>query len=813
MGAKHSRSRRAGPARAAVATPQVPAISHDESIVISSNELVKAPAPAARLTSDPADRRALATSDQCVLGLSDVCAQLLLGEGLSPRLLRGALEEVLAAMTWFAGRLVLRPDGAFDVSCCNSGARLVIASTSATLGEVAAAILPPQPPASAATAATAAAGAAAAPTTAATASPNNRPPEHAGTAAGAGFARFAGDRGPVVAAAASAGPGGATAGGGGDTDPWTWREFALPRDPMAIVQEQLPLASVYLLHLRGGGCLLTLTTYHGLTDFESVQTFAAHLSTAYNRRLMAAGGTEAAATEAAAAAAEAEGQQRTQPPGGRAAPGDGAAATAQQPGPGQTATLAHAPPMAVAEVASRSSSKADLHQSQPPRTAQQQQAAQLPQGQSQRLPAAQLLLQPPEDRRSARFDPEALEALAAAELPPGVPARERTHAPSAAEQAEAMQRVMHQLAVRGGGKERRLFHVSAARLAQLKAQAAAALAQEQARAEAAAEAAAAGSASRNDMALTTEQQAQQEREREQLRLLRDVGYVSTKDVFVARLLQLLHAVPLRRGSPLTLLQAADMRTRVVADLEVPPQPQLQPLKPLQPQPQLQPLAAETAAAAAAVAAMKSTPQPQPLPLPVAQLGNILGTARVDGLRPSEQSLGWSAGLLRHSLTRYAPAQYRRKLHEELQVVGAHGGRGLMYELILDSRPQYNLTAVEGPVLVSCWEVDYKLWRFGGQLPLAFRSLGDTGPNTAVVVAGPPPRPRHAAAAGGNSADAASDNNSSNNSGAGNQGGAGTTGGDAGGGLNVALTLHKAVWAQLDELWPPSAGGGGLAHVF
>lgn len=41
----------------------------------------------------------------------------------------------------------------------------------------------------------------------------------------------------------------------------------------------------------------------------------------------------------------------------------------------------------------------------------------------------------------------------------------------------------------------------------------------------------------------------------------------------------------------------------------------------------------------------------PQPLPVSQLGNVLGTARVDGLRASEQSLGWAAGLLRHSLTR------------------------------------------------------------------------------------------------------------------------------------------------------------------
>ena len=34
----------------------------------------------------------------------------------------------------------------------------------------------------------------------------------------------------------------------------------------------------------------------------------------------------------------------------------------------------------------------------------------------------------------------------------------------------------------------------------------------------------------------------------------------------------------------------------------------------------------------------------------------------------------------------------------------------MYEFVLERRLQYNLTAVEGPVLVSCWEVEYELWR-------------------------------------------------------------------------------------------------------
>ncbi|KAG2446198.1 hypothetical protein HXX76_000791 [Chlamydomonas incerta] len=772
MGAKSSR-----PAAAAAATPSLQANVQADVICIESNELVAS----ATHVASPASR-ALATADQCLLGLSDACAQLLLAEALSPQLLRAALQDALADLPWFAGRLVLRQDGAFDVACCNAGARLVIASSSATVAEVAAAISPPLPPAMRSSAAAAA-------TAAATAQPSSSSATSLGAAAGA-------------AAAAAAGTAGFAAVSGdrsGGADPWAWKEFAMPRDPMAIVQDQLPLASVYLLLLRGGGCVLTLTAYHGMADFESLQTFAAHLSAAYNRRLAEEHARQPPPAAAAAPASLARVQQQQQQEK-RQQISVAAAAAAPPASP-------HVPPTAMVEVVSRCSSKPDLQQ---PSTQQQQQQQQQQQPPTAATPAAAgetasaatqqpatfkplplPLLQPPEGRRSPRFDPDALEGLAAAELPPGVPPRERTHAPGPRQLAAALQRVVHEVAVRGGGKERRLFHVPAARLAELKAQATAELAQERGRAVAAAcggsgAKASSGQQQQQRGRRLSRQQAGQERQ--QLQLLRDVRYVSTKDAFVARLLQMLHSVPLRRGTPLVLLQTADMRSRVVADGV--------------------PVADAAGAAPAPVEAGGgggggAAARPRQLqPLPVAQLGNVLNTARVDGLRASEQSLGWAAGLLRHSLTRYAPAQYRRKLHEELQLVGAHGGRGLMYEFVLERRRQYNMTAVEGPVLVSCWEVKYGLWRFGSQLPLAFRSLGDSGPNTAVVVPGPP----DATTAGGAAADGDS---SGNGAGAGGCEAAGA----GGGGLNVALTLHRAVWAQLDALWRPSAGGGGLAAAF
>lgn len=65
----------------------------------------------------------------------------------------------------------------------------------------------------------------------------------------------------------------------------------------------------------------------------------------------------------------------------------------------------------------------------------------------------------------------------------------------------------------------------AARVAELKAQATAELAQERERATAAAAAAAADPSGGDD------------EERQQLQMLRDVEFVSTKDAFVARLLQ------------------------------------------------------------------------------------------------------------------------------------------------------------------------------------------------------------------------------------------------------------------------------------
>ncbi|KAG2500594.1 hypothetical protein HYH03_001362 [Edaphochlamys debaryana] len=419
-------------------------------------------------------------------------------------------------------------------------------------------------------------------------------------------------------------------------DPWP--ELSLPPGPEAIAQQRLPLASVLLLRLSCGGCLLALSAYHAVADFEALQTFAAHLAAAYNARLRSP-------------------QQR-----------EGAAARAgvEVPTAGRGEEQAGLTPRA------RGSDDGGGSNAAPPLTA------------------------PPPDRLGARFEPTAVEALAApGPPPPGVPPRSldsMSHLraawplpPGLAARVVAARAAYHGR-YRGGGVEGRLLTVPAERLAALKARAVAELAEERARDGPGGE-------------------------------LAGVDWVSTNDALAARLLQLLHALPLRRARPMHAFLAANMRRR------------------------LQP------------------------PLPRALLGNALGAALLEGMRPAELSLGRLAGLLRRELAERTAAHYQMSVHQVGSVVRQYGSSGLMMSMALSPGDvtRCNL-APEGPVVLVHWDVDHGLWQFGPERPLAFLPLSGTPANTVRYLASP-----------------------------------------GGGGVALGVWLHRLAWAQLDE-----ATGGDLA---
>ncbi|GIL86619.1 hypothetical protein Vretimale_11498 [Volvox reticuliferus] len=127
----------------------------------------------------------------------------------------------------------------YDVACTNTGARLLVATTSATLAQLTALLCP----------------------------------------------------GPRMGSDPDA------------VDPIA--KYVLPRSADAIVAQQLPLSTVMLVHLSGGGSLLVLTAYHGLVDFEGLQTFVARISAAYNAALRARGQTAGGTAATVAAAGEA----------------------------------------------------------------------------------------------------------------------------------------------------------------------------------------------------------------------------------------------------------------------------------------------------------------------------------------------------------------------------------------------------------------------------------------------------------------------------------------------------------------------------
>ncbi|KXZ56853.1 hypothetical protein GPECTOR_1g77 [Gonium pectorale] len=553
----------------------------------------------------------LSSHDQMALRWHSTGGSVLLRESIAAPLLKRALGEALATLPWLAGRLVLgkiqllttEQDGkAFDVTRCNSGARLVIASTSATLADVAAA-----------------------------------------TAPGGGGV-------PYSTAAVS--------------DPWA--EHALPDDPSEIARQKSPLASVFLMHLSGGGCLLSLSVYHPLADFEALQTFAARLSASYNAALAAHHRRQGACAD------------------GTCGSGNDSSSILGSTGrPGPDATAPRAAGNGAGAAASATAADATALRSAPP--------AGVP-----------------------RFDPAALEAHAdPSPLPPAVaPLELDGWVPgSALEAARVVTKVLWQLVWRGGGIHARMHAIPAGKLAALKQRATAELAEERERLRL---------RQRNCWLPAAERQRQQERLVELeaaaakrkvdgggasaaeaatagdpgsggdagLQGLECVEWVSTADALAARLMQVLHSLPLRRDCPLTAFVAANMRQR------------------------LDP------------------------PLPPGQLGNCLGSVCLLRLRPSQCSLGALAGQLRLGIQSHLLPRFRRSLHDFARLAARHGPASLMPRMALAADPWDNILAPEGPLVFSHWDVKYQLWQFGSEAPLAFLPLTKTGPNVIRYYPGP-----------------------------------------------------------------------------
>ncbi|EFJ43082.1 hypothetical protein VOLCADRAFT_96767 [Volvox carteri f. nagariensis] len=158
------------------------------------------------------------------------------------------------------------------------------------------------------------------------------------------------------------------------------------------------------------------------------------------------------------------------------------------------------------------------------------------------------------------------------------------------------------------------------------------------------------------------------------------------------------------------------------------------------------------------------------PLPDSQLGNHIWGARVDCVRPSEMELGEVAARVRLALTRDLPAQYCEIVRQMKMLTAVHAARQLITELIITRDPYKCLVAPEGPIMVNEWRVQYDLWQFGPEPPFAFNPVIPPGLSPNLVCSYP------AAPHGG---------------------GSGSSGGT--GGLFLMVSLHRAVWRQLDAV--------------
>ncbi|PNH11766.1 hypothetical protein TSOC_001365 [Tetrabaena socialis] len=399
-----------------------------------------------------------------------------------------------------------------------------------------------------------------------------------------------------------------------------WSAYWPPRGIDAVVQQQWPLVAGFVLHLSGGGTALWLAAHHCVADFESLQTLAAHWSAAYNAALQARQASAALAPSAVPAPA---------PAAVPAPEGSGPAAAAGSGASG-------------AEVVSY--------------------AAFLPEG-----------------RRAPAMGAAEVEALATQgpPPPPGLPPRREMAeatalsgltllwwAPAGSLGLPQPQRyVMLHMVWRGGGVEARTAHVSAQRLAQLKAQASAELAQ------------APGGGCGVDGGSGPGDASGSRAERSSSA----VEWVSTNDALVGRLLQVLHALPLRRATPVSCFVSADMRRRLAP------------------------------------------------PLPASRVGNLVYSVRLEGLRPGGMRLAELAAAVRHSLTHHVVPQFRGCLARARGVIARVAPRGVLFSFCLEPAKEENIFAPEGPINLTRWDVDFGLWQFGGAAPLAFLPLAELGP--------------------------------------------------------------------------------------
>ncbi|GIL45281.1 hypothetical protein Vafri_2440, partial [Volvox africanus] len=405
--------------------------------------------------------RCLSFLDYTVTTAGSFGAQLLYRNSINALLLKQALTETLAVLPWFAGRLaVVHQQGgrdAFEVVCTNAGVRLIVASTSTTQQQLAVLLVPE-------------------PGSRATGSYN-------------------------VAASLMA-------------------KYALPNDPWVIRRKQLPLLHVYLLQLYGGGSLLLLTVYHGLVDFEGLQTFTAHFSAAYNTVLLT-----------------------WQQQGHRCNSGSG--------GNGGCSSCStcnvHGLNAAGASVSGISGLRDGVNAAEPPLA-----------------------------RRGAVFAPASLDALALAVAPPPPDTlpRESFVAIPWWKWGLTFWGILYKLLVQGGGIQVRTFIISPERLNHLKRTATAQLRKGRGEeAQAVAAAAAQGYTEYDGNGSSEEvQQDSSSMIGSGIRQRRGVGgvteeaggggWVSTRDCVTARLAQLLHSLPQRRSRSMFFFVAANMRHRV-----------------------------------------------------------------------------------------------------------------------------------------------------------------------------------------------------------------------------------------------------------
>eukprot|EP00198_Chlamydomonas_reinhardtii_P004611 XP_001693947.1 predicted protein [Chlamydomonas reinhardtii] len=336
----------------------------------------------------------------------------------------------------------------------------------------------------------------------------------------------------------------------------------------------------------------------------------------------------------------------------------------------------------------------------------------------------------PERLRRPFMDGEAVDALADWAPPaPGLPPRREVVEGGRWSGLSVTAKAVWHMMWRGGGVQARCLRVSGLRLAELKAQASQELAAE---AKVGAEAAAgagtgAGTGSSQDAA-------------------KPVEWISTNDALVGRLMQVLHSrVRLRRRHPVSCFMAVEMRRR-------------------------------------------QEPTGERVQLPAAQVGNLTYSARLEGLRPAEMSLGALAAAMRRELLYHVWPQFRGCLARTAAALTAVGPKGLVWGFCAERDLHENIFAPEGPLNLTCWDVDYSLWQFGPTPPLAFIPPStELGPSVICIVPEPPSQRQGQGQQSGQQQGQGSQESKDR----------GSQGGKASCGVVLMMSMHNAVWKQLD----------------